>query len=79
LLDAPTGPLDSAATDAVETILRQQLDAGLSTVFQLRLAKRFLIAAARMIVQLMLVGVALKILFAVSSPFGPNWRSGRGD
>lgn len=77
LLDEPTGPLDSAATDPVETILRQRLDAGLSTVLQLGLAKRFLIAAARMAVQLMLVGMALKRLFAAPPPSGPYWRAGR--
>jgi putative ABC transport system permease protein len=45
------------------------LNAGLSIVLQLGLAKRFLIAAARMTVQLMLVGLALKMLFALASPF----------
>lgn len=45
------------------------LNAGLSIILQLGLAKRFLIAAARMAVQLMLVGLALKMLFAAASPF----------
>jgi putative ABC transport system ATP-binding protein len=32
LLDEPTGPLDPAATDAVETLLRQRLDDGMTLV-----------------------------------------------
>lgn len=32
LLDEPTGPLDAAATDAVESILRQRLNAGMTLV-----------------------------------------------
>jgi putative ABC transport system ATP-binding protein len=32
LLDEPTGPLDAAAADAVETILRQRLDDGMTLV-----------------------------------------------
>ncbi|MBT5107941.1 MAG: ATP-binding cassette domain-containing protein [Rhodospirillaceae bacterium] len=32
LLDEPTGPLDAAATDAVESVLRQRLDTGMTLV-----------------------------------------------
>jgi putative ABC transport system permease protein len=43
-------------------------NAGLSLVLQLGLARRVLFAAARMVVQLMLVGLVLKTLFALTSP-----------
>jgi putative ABC transport system permease protein len=45
------------------------VNAGLSIFLQLGLAKRFLIAAIRMAVQLSLVGLTLKFLFAVASPY----------
>ena len=50
------------------------VNAALSMWLQLGLGRRFLIAAVRMAVQLTLVGVVLKVLFAVSSPFwtGPT-------
>jgi putative ABC transport system permease protein len=44
------------------------LNAGLSLWFQLGLARRLLIAAARMAAQLLLIGLVLKWLFAASSP-----------
>ena len=44
------------------------LNAVLSIVLQLRLEKPLLIATVRMIVQLALVGMVLKTLFAVASP-----------
>ena len=43
-------------------------NAGLSLAFQLGLEKRLLIAGTRMVVQLTMVGLVLKALFAVSSP-----------
>ena len=43
-------------------------NAGLSIALELGLAKRVLIAALRMVVQLVLVGLVLKTLFALSSP-----------
>ena len=45
------------------------INAGLSLVLQLRLEARFLIAAARMVVQLALVGLVLTELFKVASPY----------
>ncbi|MDD9878780.1 MAG: iron export ABC transporter permease subunit FetB [Magnetovibrio sp.] len=45
------------------------INAGLSIVFQLGLARRLVIAAARMVVQLTMVGLVLKALFAVQSPW----------
>ena len=44
-------------------------NAGLSLVLQLRLERQFLIAAARMVVQLVLVGFVLTTLFRLASPF----------
>jgi putative ABC transport system permease protein len=43
-------------------------NAGLSLAFQLGLGKRLLIAGARMVVQLTMVGLVLKALFALASP-----------
>jgi putative ABC transport system permease protein len=45
------------------------LNAGLSLLLQLGLARQVLIAAARMTVQLLLVGLVLKAVFAVQSPW----------
>ena len=45
------------------------LNAALSLVLQLRLERRLLIAAARMVVQLFLVGLVLKTLFTLVSPW----------
>jgi len=44
-------------------------NAGLSLALNLGLAKRILIATARMVVQLSLVGLVLKSLFAIASPW----------
>lgn len=43
------------------------LNAGLSVILQLGIMKSLVIAAARMTVQLLLVGIALKWIFAISS------------
>ncbi len=43
-------------------------NAGLSMAFQLGLGKRLLIAGTRMVVQLTMVGLVLKALFAMASP-----------
>ncbi len=45
------------------------INAGLSLVLQLGLARRLLVAAARMTVQLLLVGLVLRTLFATQSPW----------
>jgi putative ABC transport system permease protein len=45
------------------------LAAGLSLYLQLGLEKRLAIAAVRMVVQLLLVGLVLKLLFSLVSPF----------
>ena len=45
------------------------INAGLSIMFRLGLEYRLLFAAARMVVQLSLVGLGLKVLFAVASPW----------
>jgi putative ABC transport system permease protein len=45
------------------------VNAGLSIAFRLGLAKRLVIAAVRMVVQLSLVGLVLKALFHASSPW----------
>ncbi|MEL6478469.1 MAG: iron export ABC transporter permease subunit FetB [Pseudomonadota bacterium] len=45
------------------------LNAGLSVAMQLGLARQLLIAAARMIVQLLMIGLVLKTVFALSSPW----------
>jgi len=44
------------------------VNAGLSIALQLGIARRMIIAAVRMVVQLTLVGLVLKALFAASSP-----------
>lgn len=44
-------------------------DAGLSVALQLRLERQILIAAARMVVQLGLMGMVLTTLFSVASPW----------
>ncbi len=43
-------------------------NAGLSMAFRLRLGKRLLVAGTRMVVQLTMVGLVLKALFALASP-----------
>jgi putative ABC transport system permease protein len=45
------------------------VNAALSIRFRLGLERRLLIAAARMIVQLFMVGLVLKALFAAASPW----------
>jgi len=45
------------------------VNAGLSLAFRLGLEKRLLVAAVRMVVQLTLVGLVLKALFAAASPW----------
>ena len=45
------------------------VNASLSIIFQLGLARRLVIAAARMVVQLTMVGLVLKALFAIQSPW----------
>jgi putative ABC transport system permease protein len=45
------------------------LNAGLSLVMQLRLERQLLVAALRMIAQLLMVGIVLKAVFAAASPW----------
>lgn len=45
------------------------VNAALSVWLELRLERRYLFAAARMVVQLLLVGLVLKALFAATSPW----------
>ena len=45
------------------------VNASLSIIFQLGLARRLVIAAARMVVRLTMVGLVLKALFAIQSPW----------
>ena len=44
------------------------VDIGLSIVFRLRLHRQIAIAAARMVVQLVMIGYVLKFVFALNSP-----------
>ena len=45
------------------------INAGLSALLRLGLERQLLVAAARMIVQLLMVGLVLKAVFAVASPW----------
>ncbi len=56
-------------TDIALAALLIAVNAGLSLVLRLGLENRMLIAAARMVVQLVLVGLVLKALFAIASPW----------
>ncbi|HWA60620.1 MAG TPA: ABC transporter permease [Caulobacteraceae bacterium] len=60
----PISPLDLAA--AASLVL---FDAVLSVALRLRLHRQVLIAAARMVVQLLAVGYLLRFLFALSNPW----------
>jgi len=55
-------------SDIAIAALLVAVNAGLSITLQLGMAKFLLIAAARMVVQLTLVGVVLKVLFSMASP-----------
>jgi putative ABC transport system permease protein len=59
-------PLD--ALDLCIAALLVLLDAGMSVVLGLRLHRQVLWAAGRMVVQLLLVGLVLRIVFALDSP-----------
>ena len=50
------------------------INGGLSLWLQLRLEVRFLVAALRMVAQLLLIGLVLKWLFVAASPVWPRWR-----
>lgn len=56
-------------TDILLAALLLSVNAGLSIYFKLGTAKRLAIAATRMVVQLTLVGLVLKALFATVSPW----------
>ncbi len=55
--------------DLASAALLLLLNAGFSLMMQLGLARQVLIAAARMTVQLILVGLVLKSVFAIASPW----------
>jgi putative ABC transport system permease protein len=59
-------PLDLIDLALAATLIL--LNAGLSVALQLGIARRLLISAVRMVVQLTLVGYVLKTLFALASP-----------
>lgn len=60
-------PVDLHATDLAVAASLIVLDAGISIGFGLRLHRQLLVAAARMVVQLLLVGMVLRIVFASAS------------
>ncbi len=62
-----SGYIEISYLDLVLAATLVGLNAALSLIFQLGLARQLLIAAARMTVQLFLVGLVLKALFAASS------------
>jgi len=61
-------PVAIGVWDLALAALLLLINAGLSLALELGLARRLLIAAARMVVQLTLVGLVLKVLFAAASP-----------
>ncbi len=63
------GPIPLGLGDLALAASLVLLNAGLSLWLQLRLEARMLLAAARMVVQLTLIGFVLKSLFALVSPF----------
>lgn len=60
--------VELSGIDLAQSSLLLVIDAALSILFRLNLERRFLIAAIRMVVQLLLVGLVLKSLFAMTSP-----------
>ena len=64
-----TGYIELSYLDLVLAALLLLFNAVLSLVFGLQLEKRLLIAALRMTVQLFLIGLVLKALFSVASPW----------
>ena len=60
--------IDLSALDLALAASLIVLDAGISIVFGLRLHRQLLVAALRMVIQLLLVGLILRWLFAVNSP-----------
>lgn len=57
-----------SALDIAIAALLLVLNAGLSIVLRLGLARQMVIAAGRMVIQLLLLGLVLKILFDLASP-----------
>lgn len=60
--------VELSGLDLAQAALLLVIDAALSMAFRLNLERRLLIAAIRMVVQLLLVGLVLKALFAMTSP-----------
>jgi putative ABC transport system permease protein len=61
-------PIELSAVDVAIAAVLVLLDAGISIVLGLRLHRRLLWAAVRMVVQLLLVGWLLRTVFALDSP-----------
>jgi putative ABC transport system permease protein len=62
------------ATDLALASLLVIINAGLSLMLGLRLERQLLIAAVRMVVQLSLMGLVLKLCSPWSRPYGQRWR-----
>jgi putative ABC transport system permease protein len=61
-------PIELNPVDVAIAAMLVLLDAGISIALQLRLHRQLLWAATRMVVQLLLVGWVLRIVFALDSP-----------
>ncbi|MCA0873225.1 iron export ABC transporter permease subunit FetB [Seohaeicola saemankumensis] len=64
-----TGYIALSATDIALAAVFLLFNAGLSLSLQLGLERKLLISAARMVVQLLLVGLVLKSVFSLGSPW----------
>lgn len=64
-----TGYIPLSAWDIVAAASFLALNAALSLALQLGLARKLVIAAARMVVQLLMIGLVLKTVFALASPW----------
>jgi len=64
-----SGYISLSAWDIALASLFLVVNAGLSIALQLGLAKKLIIAAIRMVVQLLIVGLLLKTVFALASPW----------
>lgn len=64
-----TGYIPLSGWDILLASVFLALNAGLSLALQLGLARKLAVAAARMVVQLLMVGLVLKTVFALASPW----------
>ncbi len=62
------GYISLSAWDIVLASVFLCVNAGLSLMLRLRLERQLVIAAARMVVQLLMIGLVLKTIFALASP-----------